>query len=167
MFPYFDARNLISGRMGTILANINGESKILTEVQDLDIDFDFIKKSYLPLGSVFTRHKSAGCSGKGSFKYFQATSEWAEICAKYANTFRTTYFTLNVTNVDPSTWWLGAQSILFQRCSLDGGRIAGLGADKNFAEGNLTFTYEGLNILTSHTPVIGRLPHNITIRIEG
>lgn len=146
--PYMKAKDAISGKEGTLYANINGENVAVLECKNIEAKITKNKSEFKALGYRGTQHKATGWSGTGSMSIYYASSRWAKMMIDYAHTGIDQYFTLQITNEDPTTinsdGGIGKQRITLTDVNLDEADIAKLDVESEFLESSISFTFSGV-----------------------
>lgn len=153
MSMYMKAGDAISGKEGTLTAIINGKIKVVAECKNINAKITKNKAQFKALGYRGTQYKATGWEGTGSFTVHYASSEWVAMMLKYVKLGIDTYFTLTVTNSDPTSA-LGSQTILLTDCNLDEVEIAKLDVDSEFLDQSVNFTFSGAQLLSTFRPII-------------
>ena len=146
------AVDAVNGREGYAIAEINGNVEQLAELSNLTATVEFDKADFKAMGTRNTQNKLNGWSGSGSMTVRYISSRWARLAQTYAKEGRPTYFTIVVTNHDPSSA-SGTQTIQLLNCMLDSVDIAKLDIDSEILEQDFDFTFDDFNVLQSFNPI--------------
>ena len=148
-WEYLKANDTISGKEGTLYATIGSDVRQVAECKSINAKITKNKTEFKSLGQRGTQHKAIGWTGTGTLVIHYATSYWAEMMIKYAKTGEDIYFTLKVTNRDPSNQAkIGYQEIILQDVNLDEAEVAKLDVDAEFLDQSMNFTFSGIDIPT-------------------
>ena len=142
-WAYMKARDAISGKEGTLYVQIDGENKPVAECKSIEAKITKNKSEFKALGHRGTQHKATGWSGTGSMTIYYASSRWAKMMIDYAHTGVDQYFTLVITNEDPTTGenGIGKQRLTLLDVNLDEADIAKLDTESKFLESSISFTF--------------------------
>jgi hypothetical protein len=147
---YLKSGDIISGKEGTVTAEIDGNVEVMFYVKNLEATFEKQKSEVNVLGFRGTQHKTVGWTGSGSMTIFYATSSFRKMAEKYAKTGEDTYFTITVTNND-RTSSIGTQTSVLYRCNLDSTVIAKMDVDNTELDEDVDFTFDDFAILEEFT----------------
>ena len=143
---YMKAKDSISGKEGSLLATINGSVYEVAECKNIKAEMTKKKAEFRALGYRGTQHKATGWSGSGSMDIYYASSRWAKMVIDYCKTGKDVYFSLLVTNEDPTSS-IGKQRVKLMDCNLDSAVIAQLDVDADFLESSANFTFSDVDLL--------------------
>ena len=90
--------------------------------------------------------KTTGVSLTGSMTIYYGTPHFIRLLQDYLKTGRLPYFTLQITNDDPSTS-VGTQTVVLYNVKLQKLPVAMLDADADFLEMEVSFSYTNLEVL--------------------
>ena len=147
---YMKAQNAISGKEGSLIFSNNGKVRVVAECKNITANLDKSKAEFRALGYRGTQHKATGWSGSGTLTIHYASSEWVKQMLTYVKTGVDTYFSLLVTNLDPTSL-IGSQRVLLTDCNLDSIEIAKLDVDADFLDQAMNFTFSGVDLLDGFT----------------
>lgn len=151
-----DARDAISGSLGTVYATISGVRYKLMQVIKVEAKFKKTKKDVPILGRTGKGHKSTGWSGEGTCTLHYNTSVFREAARRYKETGEETYYEMQITNEDPSSS-VGRQTVVLKDCSFDEILLATLDADADYLKEDISFTFEDFEIPEKFANVTGML----------
>jgi hypothetical protein len=143
---YFKAGDVISGKEGTATVEINGQVETLFVAKQIEATAEKSKTEINVIGHRGTQHKTVGWSGSGSMTLFYATSLFRKLMADYITTGVDTYFTLTLTNNDPTTS-VGAQTVALYNCNLDSTVMGKIDVDNTELDEDLDFTFDDVALL--------------------
>ena len=140
------ASDVLSGQEGNATANINGSIRNLFAVKNIEATIEKLKTEVKGLGKRGTQNKAAGWSGTGSMTMYYMTSDFRKMMIDYIKTGRDTYFSLTITNDDPSST-VGKQTIVLYNCNIDSVVIGKLDVDSEVLDEEVAFTFDDVDIL--------------------
>lgn len=143
---YMKAKDAISGKEGTLLATINGNVYEVAECKNISAEIQKNKSEFKALGYRGTQHKATGWSGTGSMEVYYASSRWTKMMIDYCKTGKDVYFSLLVTNEDPTSD-IGCQRIKLMDCNMDNAEIAKLDVDSDFLSSSGNFTFSDVELI--------------------
>lgn len=148
-WEYMKANDSISGKEGTLYAVIGSQQRAVAECKSINAKITKNKSEFKSLGQRGTQHKAMGWSGTGTLVIHYTTSFWAKMMIHYATTGEDVYFTLKVTNEDPSNKAkIGSQEIILMDVNLDEAEIAKLDVDADFLDQSMNFTFSDVSMPT-------------------
>lgn len=142
------AEDCVNGREGIATAEIDGQIIELMELSNINITIEKNKTEFKAIGTRNTQNKTTGWKGTGSMNVRYVSSRWAEIMQRYVKEGIDTYFTVVVTNEDPSSA-TGKQVIQILGCNLDSVDIAKLDTETDILDQDVDFTFNDFNVLES------------------
>ena len=156
-WQYMKAQDAISGKEGTLIAtwkNSSGanENYSVAECKNINAKVTKNKSEFKSLGERATQHKAMGWTGTGTLTLHYASTKWASIMSQYANQGVDVYFTLTVTNHDPTSS-LGTQTIVLYNVNLDEVELTKLDTEAEFLDQTMNFTFDGFEITSSFGPI--------------
>ena len=141
---YMKASDAISGKEGSLFATIeiDGKKKHLevAECKNITAKITKTKTEFKALGYRGTQHKATGWTGTGTMVIHYASSRWAKMMIDYAKSGKDTYFTLVLTNEDPTSS-IGRQRVTLLDCNMDEVEIAKLDTEAEFLDESINFTF--------------------------
>ncbi len=145
---YMKAGDTISGKEGTLTANIGGKLKVVAECKNINAKVTKTKAQFNALGHRGAQYKATGWEGSGTFVVHYISSTWVRMIYDYIKKGIDTYFTLTIKNSDPTSN-AGTQTIMLMDCNLDEVEIAKLDVDSEFLDQSVNFTFSDVNILSN------------------
>lgn len=142
------AGDIISGQQGKATANINGVIEDMFYLKSFEAIAEKNKTDVNTLGDFGTQSKAKGYKGTGSMTIYYVTSRFRQLMLDYIKTGKDTYFTITITNDDPSST-VGKQTTVIYNVNLDSVTIAKLDVDADSLEEDVSFTWSGAEILES------------------
>lgn len=143
---FLRAGDTISGQEGKAQAIINGSVENLFMIKTLEASIEKKKEPVNTLGHRGEQHKGAGWSGSGDMTIYYVSSLFRRLMLKYIKEGIDTYFTIIITNEDPSST-IGRQTIALHNCNLDSAVAAALDVDATTMEEDVSFTFDDIDIL--------------------
>lgn len=140
-----DARDTISGAMGTVYITIDGKRYTAMHIKDLEAKIDKSKVEIPILGKMGKGNKSVGWKGSGSMTCYYVTSIFRKLMVEFANTGKDFYFDIQVSNEDPTSG-AGRQTTFLKNCNLDSLPVAKVDADETTLEEDIDFTFDGVEL---------------------
>ena len=140
------ARDVINGQQGRATANINGSVQDMSYVRNIEVTFTKNQAEVKTLDYSGTQHKAAGWSGSGTMNLYYMTTEFREQALKYAKTGVDTYFTITITNDDPSSS-IGTQTVVLYNVNIGTLILAKLDVDSDTLDEDVDFTFDDFDIL--------------------
>ncbi len=150
MGKYITANEVISGTEGEIWVNVEGSLRQAAEIKKLTATVEKTKNTFKVIGYRGEQNKSTGYKGSGSMTMYYGTSIWAKIMEQYTKTGKDTFFTMIVTNQDPSTT-VGKQRVQLNNCNIDNLDVITIDADTEFLTTDVNFTFDSYDILEQFT----------------
>lgn len=145
-WTFMKASDAISGKEGTLYAKIGDEIIPVAECKSISAKIEKQKSEFKALGYRGTQNKATGWKGTGSLTIYYATSMFAKMMIDYAKTGVDTYFTLTITNDDPTSS-IGKQRIVLQDVNMDDSEVAKLDTDAEFLDQQMNFTFADIDLL--------------------
>lgn len=149
------ALDTIFGAMGRAYITIDGRREELLYVKNIEINVSKNKVEVPVLGRTAVQHKAGGWTGTGSMTIYYCTPIFREMMLRYMKTGVDTYFDLVVENSDPNSN-IGKQTLVVKQCNLDDVVLAKIDIEAESMDEDVSFTFEGADMLESFTPVVGR-----------
>lgn len=147
------SNDTISARQGKATAIINGLVQDMFYVKNVEANIDKDKAEVKTMGCLATRHKTIGWSGTGSMTMHYVTSFYRELLNLYTKTGIDTYFTLTLTNEDPTSD-TGRQTVVLYNVNLDGGALFKADAEGDILEEDVDFTFDNFDIIEIFNPLV-------------
>lgn len=149
---FMKAKDAISGKEGSVIAVIDGKVVEVAELKNLTATITKNKVEFKALGNRGTQHKATGWSGSGSATLYYANSAWAKMMVDYAKSGVDTYFSILVTNEDPTSS-IGLQRVKLIDCNIDEIDVAKIDVDADFLDQSVNFTFSDVDILDEFKPL--------------
>lgn len=136
----------LNGKEGSAFMTINGRNIEMFGMKKFQSDAEFQEADFKVVGTRLVQKKTTGVSLTGSMTIYYGTPHFLRLLQEYIKTGRLPYFTLQITNEDPSTS-VGTQTVVFYNVKLQKLPVAMLDADANFLEMEVSFSYTSLEVL--------------------
>lgn len=147
-------KDAISGSEAECYITIDGNRYNFMQAITFEATFEKNKTEVPILGRPGKGNKANGWTGTGSMTCHFNQSVMRELLEKYKNDGIDTYFTIMVTNEDPTSA-VGRQTVIFKDCNLDGGILAKFDADADYLDEDFDFTFEDFEIQETFKPLDG------------
>lgn len=139
------AKDVISARLASCYATIDGERILLMQAKNLEAKVEKNKVEVPILGRTGLGHKTTNWNGTGSMTIYSNTSRFTQLLKKYKDSGTDIYLDLQIRMEDPTSD-AGAQTIILKGVNLDSGTIAAFDADGDWAEQDIDFTFEDFEV---------------------
>lgn len=147
-------KDAVSGSLAECYVTIDGNRFNFMQALKFEAKMDKNKVEVPILGKTGKGNKATGWKGTGSMTCHFNQSIMREILEKYKNTGEDTYFSMEVTNEDPTSK-SGHQTIIFVDCNLDGGLLAKFDTGADYLEEDFDFTFEDFELKNKFTELEG------------
>ncbi|MDO4301546.1 MAG: phage tail tube protein [Clostridia bacterium] len=144
----------ISGKLGECYANIDGSMEDMLYVKKVEAKVEKQKKEINVLGYSGSKNKSAGWKGTGTATLYYMTSIFRKKMLEYMNTGKDFYVDMFIVNDDPSSN-AGRQKIWLKNVNFDGITLAMLDVDNTELNEELSFTFDGAEMVEEFDTVTG------------
>ena len=125
---------------------INGENHEMFGMKKFQSDAEFQESDFKVVGTTLVQKKTTGVSLTGSMTIYYGTPYFLRLLQEYLKTGKLPYFTLQITNDDPSTS-VGAQTVVLYDVKLQKIPVAILDAEAEYLEMEVSFSYRTLEVL--------------------
>ena len=125
---------------------IDGRNIEMFNMKKFQSDADFQESDFKVVGTTLVQKKTTGVSLTGSMTIYYGTQYFLRILQEYLKTGRLPYFTLQITNDDPSTS-VGTQTVVLYNVKLQKLPVSMLDADADVLEEEVPFSYTNLEVL--------------------
>ena len=136
-------RDALNGKEGKAFMTLNGRNIEMFSLKKFQSDAEFQESDFKVVGTRLVQKKTTGVSLTGSMTIYYGTPHFLRILQEYLKTGKLPYFTLQVTNDDPSTS-VGTQTVAFYNVKLQKLPIAILDAEADFLEMEVSFLTQEL-----------------------
>jgi hypothetical protein len=148
------ALDTVQGALGRGYMKTGDTREELLYAKNIEAKFEKKKTNFKVLGTLQDKHRAGGWSGSGSMNIYYCTSVFRQMAHKYATTGVDTYFDLVLENDDPGSN-VGKQIILLKNVNIDDITLFMVDVDAEYLEEDVSFTFEGFEILQDFDPVAG------------
>ncbi len=135
----------VSGSMAECFVTIDEIRYNFMQAIKFEAKLEKTKTEVPILGKTGKGNKTTGWKGTGSMTVHYNQSVFREILEKYKNTGEDLYFTMQVTNTDPTSS-VGSQTVIFKECNIDGGILAIFDAGAEYLEEEVSFTFDDFDL---------------------
>lgn len=149
--PYLLERDALNGKEGRGFMTIDGRNVELFNLKNFNTTANFQEADFKVVGTRLVQKKTTGVELTGSMTIYYGSPEFIQLVQNYIKTGQLPYFTLQITNDDPSTS-VGTQTVAFYNVKLQQVPIAILDADVEFLTADVTFSYTSFEILEAFNP---------------
>lgn len=125
---------------------IDGRNIEMFGMKKIQSDAEFQEADFKVVGTTLVQKKTTGATLTGSMTIYYGTPHFLRLLREYLKTGRLPYFTLQITNDDPSTS-VGTQTVVLYNVKLQKLPVAMLDADADFLEMEVSFSYTDLEVL--------------------
>lgn len=139
-------RDALNGKSGSAFATINGENHEMFGMKKFQSDVEFQESDFKVVGTTLVQKKTTGVSLTGTMTIYYGTPHFLRLLQEYLKTGKLPYFTLQITNDDPSTS-VGSQTVVLYNVKLQKLPVAMLDADADFQEMEVSFSYTNIEVL--------------------
>ena len=139
-------RDALNGKSGSAFATINGENHEMFGMKKFQSDAEFQESDFKVVGTTLVKKKTTGVSLTGTMTIYYGTPHFLRLLQEYLKTGKLPYFTLQITNDDPSTS-VGSQTVVLYNVKLQKLPVAMLDADADFLEMEVSFSYTNIEVL--------------------
>jgi hypothetical protein len=139
-------RDSLNGKEGKAFMTIDGRNVELFQLKKFQTDADFQESDFKVIGTRLVQKKTNGMQLTGSMTIYYGTSTFITLVEGYLKGGRLPYFTLQITNDDPSTT-VGSQIVAFYGVKLQKVPISILDADADFLTADVSFSFTSFEVL--------------------
>ena len=143
-------RDALNGKAGRGFATINRRNIEMFSIKNFRTDATFQEADFKVVGTRLVQKKTTGVALTGSMTLYYGTPDFLALAESYIKTGQLPYFTLQITNDDPSTS-VGVQTVAFYNVKLSSVPIALLDADAEFLTADVSFRFTSFEILEAFT----------------
>ena len=145
-------RDALNGKTGKAFLTVNGRNNELFSIKKFQSDGEFQESDFKVVGTTLVQKKTTGVTLTGSMTIYYGTPLFLYMLQTYLKTGTLPYFTIQITNDDPSAT-VGTQTVALYNCKLSKVPVAMLDADAEWLEEEVTFSYTNLEVLNAfHAP---------------
>ena len=139
-------RDALNGKSGSAYMTIDNQNIEMFNLKKLQVDGEFQESDFKVVGTTLVQKKTTGVSYNGSMTIYYGTPHFIRLLSDYAKTGKLPYFTLQVTNDDPSTS-MGTQTVVLYNVKLQKLPLAMLDADADWLESEIGFSFTNFEVL--------------------
>lgn len=139
-------RDALNGKSGSCFMTINGENHQLFNLKKIQIDASFQEEDFKVVGTTLVQKKTTGVELTGTATLYYGTPYFLQLLQEYLKTGKLPYFTLQITNDDPSTS-VGSQTVVLYNVKLNKLPIAKLDSDSSFLDMEVGFSFTAVEVL--------------------
>lgn len=139
-------RDALNGTQGSAFMTLDGQNIELFSMKKFQSDAEFQETDFKVVGTTLVQKKTTGVSLSGTMTIYYGTPYFLKILQEYIKTGKLPYFTLQITNDDPSTS-VGTQTVVLYNVKLQKVPIAMLDAESNYLEEEVSFSFTSLEVL--------------------
>ena len=143
---WMKASDAISGKEGSVIANLDGTIYEVAEMKNITAKITKKKAEFRSLGHRGDQHKATGWSGTAQATLHYGDSRWLKMILDYVKTGKDMYFSVILTNEDPTSS-LGVQRVKLENCNLDDADIAKIDVDADILDQSINFTFDDVDLL--------------------
>ena len=145
-------RDALNGKTGKAFLTVNGRNNELFSSKKFQSDGEFQESDFKVVGTTLVQKKTTGVTLTGTMTIYYGTPLFLDMLQTYLKTGTLPYFTIQITNDDPSAT-VGTQTVALYNCKLSKVPVAMLDADAEWLEEEVTFSYTNLEVLNAfHNP---------------
>lgn len=153
MDKYLNIGDIINGKSAQVTAVIDGRVEDLFFVTVVDAKAEKNKIEKNVLGFYGTQQKAVGWKGTGKIQGYYISEILRKLMFKYINTGVDTYFTLTITNDDPSST-AGVHRVVLERVNIDSAELTKVDVNSTALEEEYPFTFSGAKLLDEFGKVL-------------
>lgn len=139
-------RDALNGKSGSAFMTIDNQNVEMFNMKKFQSDAEFQESDFKVVGTTLTQKKTTGVTLTGSMTIYYGSPHFLRLLKEYLKTGKTPYFTLQITNDDPSTS-VGTQTVVLYNVKLQKMPVAILDADADWLEAEVSFSYTNIEVL--------------------
>ena len=139
-------RDALNGKQGSAFITLDGRNIEMFGLKKFNSDAEFQESDFKLVGTTLVQKKTTGVSLTGSMTIYYGTPHFIRILQDYIKTGKLPYFTIQITNDDPSTS-VGTQTVVLYNVKLQKVPVAVLDAEADFLEMEVSFSYTSMEVL--------------------
>lgn len=139
-------RDALNGKSGSAFMTINGQNIEMFNIKKFQSDAEFQESDFKVVGTTLVQKKTTGVTLTGSMTIYYGSPHFLRLLQEYLKTGKLPYFTLQITNDDPSTS-VGTQTVVLYNVKLQKLPVAILDADSDWLEEEVSFSYTNIEVL--------------------
>lgn len=139
-------RDALNGKQGSAFITLDGRNIEMFGLKKFNSDAELQESDFKVVGTTLVQKKTTGVSLTGSMTIYYGTPHFIRILQDYIKTGKLPYFTIQITNDDPSTS-VGTQTVVLYNVKLQKVPVAVLDAEADFLEMEVSFSYTSMEVL--------------------
>lgn len=143
-------RDALNGKEGQGFMTIDGRNVEMFGLKSFQTDANFQEADFKVVGTRLVQKKTTGVELTGSMTIYYGSPEFIALVQDYIKTGKLPYFTLQITNEDPSTS-VGTQTVAYYNVKLQSVPLSILDADAEWLSADVSFSYTSFEILQAFT----------------
>ena len=147
---YLLERDALNGKSGKGFITIDGRNEELFGLKKFQSDAEFQEADFKVVGTTLVQTKTTGVKMTGTMNIYYGTPLFLDMLQTYLKTGRLPYFTMQITNDDPSSS-VGVQTVALYNCKLSKVPISMLDADAEWLEEEVGFSFTNVEVLSAFT----------------
>lgn len=147
---YLLERDALNGKEGQGFMTIDGRNIEMFQIKNFQTNATFQEADFKVVGTRLVQKKTTGVELTGTMTLYYGTPEFINLVSNYLKTGQLPYFTLNITNNDPSTS-VGVQTVAYYDVKLQSVPLSILDADAEFLTEDISFSFTSFEPLSSFT----------------
>ena len=149
------AKHAVSAKMAQCFLTVNGNRYNFMNAKNVELKLTKNKAKVAILGKPLSGHKTTGMEGTGTATFYYNTSIFRRAMLEFKKTGEDFYFTMQITNEDPSSA-AGRQTIQVFNCNLDDMILAKFDAEsEDPLDEEVNFTFDDWEMPESFTLLDG------------
>lgn len=139
-------RDALNGKEGSAFMGIDGRNVELFGLKNFQTMANFQEADFKVVGTRLVQKKTTGVELTGNMTIYYGTPEFIALVDNYRRTGALPYFTLQITNDDPTSS-VGPQIVAFYDVKLQSVPLSVLDADVEFLTEDVNFSFSSFEIL--------------------
>lgn len=139
-------RDALNGKSGSAFMTINGQNIEMFNLKKFQSDAEFQESDFKVVGTTLVQKKTTGVTLTGSMTIYYGSPHFLRLLQEYLKTGKLPYFTIQLTNDDPSTS-VGSQTVVLYNVKLQKLPVAMLDADADWLEEEVSFSFTNIEVL--------------------
>lgn len=145
-------RDALNGKEGKgFMTTADGRNVEMFAMKKFQTDAEFQESDFKVVGTRLVQKKTTGISLTGSMTIYYGSPEFLKLVQEYLDTGKLPYFTLQITNDDPSSS-VGVQTVAYYNVKLQSVPLSILDADTEFLTMDVKFSFTRLEVLSEFVP---------------
>ncbi|MDR0905760.1 MAG: phage tail tube protein [Oscillospiraceae bacterium] len=140
-------RDAVNGKEGKGFLTIDGLIHEMFNIKKFNTNASFEESDFKVVGTRLVQKKTTGVKLDGTMTIYYGTPYFLDLLVQYLKTGRLPYFSLQITNNDPSTT-VGTQTVAFYNVKLQKLPITQLDADTDALTMDVGFSFTSFEVLS-------------------